>query len=250
MHDALVVLPTFNEAENLPVLVARIRALALPVDILVVDDGSPDGTGEQADRLAAGDAALHVLHRRGRRGYGGALVAGLSAAVDRGVTAVLTMDCDGSHDPAELPRLIAALAEADVVVGSRYTRGGRVAAWAWHRRALSAAANAFVRLLFRLPARDCTSGFRAYRRQALVGVPWARLHSTGYSFLVELLYWTTQAPGRRVREVPICFVDRKHGKSKMGLRQILVGATDLLKLRAQMLAARVSAPASSRLPGA
>ena len=250
MHDALVVLPTFNEAENLPALVARIRALALPVDILVVDDGSPDGTGEQADRLAASDAALHVLHRRGRRGYGGALVEGLSAAVDRGVAAVLTMDCDGSHDPAELPRLIAALAEADVVVGSRYTRGGRVAAWAWHRRALSAAANAFVRLLFRLPARDCTSGFRAYRREALVGVPWARLHSTGYSFLVELLYWTTQAPGRRVREVPICFVDRTHGKSKMGLRQILVGATDLLKLRAQMFTARASAPASSRLPGA
>jgi dolichol-phosphate mannosyltransferase len=246
MHDALVVLPTFNEATNLPALVARIRALGLPVDILVVDDGSPDGTGEEADRLSASDPAVQVLHRRGRRGYGGALVAGFAAALERGVPAVLTMDCDGSHDPAELPRLLAALAEAEVVVGSRYTAGGRVAAWPWHRRALSATANAFVRLLFRLPARDCTSGFRAYRREALVGVPWERLHSTGYSFLVELLYWTTQPSGRRVREVPICFVDRKHGKSKMGVRQIVVGASDLLRLRAQMLAGRVSALAAPR----
>jgi dolichol-phosphate mannosyltransferase len=249
MYDAVLVLPTFNEAVNLPALVGRIRALAVPVDILVVDDGSPDGTGAEADRLAASDAALTVLHRRGRRGYGGALVAGIGAALERGVPAVLTMDCDGSHDPAELPRLLAALADAEVAVGSRYAAGGRVAAWPWHRRALSAAANAFVRLLFRLPARDCTSGFRAYRRDALVGVPWERLHSTGYSFLVELLYWTTQAPGRRVREVPICFVDRKHGKSKMGVRQIFVGASDLLKLRAQMFAGGIPRDAT-RLPGA
>jgi glycosyltransferase involved in cell wall biosynthesis len=242
MRDALLVLPTFNEALNLPRLVARIRELDVPVEILVVDDASPDGTGEQAEELAKRDAGLHVLHRRGRRGYGPALVAGFAAALEQDVSAVLTMDSDWSHDPADLPRLLAALADAEVVVGSRYTRGGRVADWPWHRRALSAAANAFVRLLFHLPARDCTSGFRAYRREALVGVPWDRLHSTGYSFLVELLHWTTRASGRRVCEVPIWFVDRKHGKSKMGLRQVFVGASDLLKLRAQMFAGRASAP--------
>ena len=183
-----------------------------------------------------------MLHRRGRRGYGAALVEGLAAALERGVPVVLTMDCDFSHDPADLPRLLAGLAGADVVVGSRYAVGGRVAAWPWHRRALSAAANAFVRLLFDLPARDCTSGFRAYQREALVGVPWDHLHSTGYSFLVELLHWTTRAPGRRVHEVPICFVDRTDGKSKMGLREIFAGAADLLKVRAQMLAGAAAPP--------
>jgi dolichol-phosphate mannosyltransferase len=246
-RDALLVLPTLNEAANLPRLVARIRELDVPVDILVVDDESTDGTAQLADELAARDAGILVLHRLGRRGYGAALVEGLAAALARDVPAVLTMDCDFSHDPADLPRLLEGLAGADVVVGSRYTAGGRVAAWPWHRRALSAAANAFVRLLFHLPARDCTSGFRAYRREVLVGVPWDRLHSTGYSFLVELLHWTTRVPGRRVREVPICFVDRKDGKSKMGLRQIFVGAADLLKLRAQMLAGAAPAP-PRRLP--
>lgn len=246
-REALLVLPTLNEAENLRRLVARIRELDVPVDILVVDDESTDGTGQHADELALRDAGIRVLHRTGRRGYGAALVGGFAIALGRDVSAVLTMDCDFSHDPADLPRLLAALAGADVVVGSRYTAGGRVADWPWHRRALSAAANAFVRLLFDLPARDCTSGFRIYRREALVGVPWERLNSTGYSFLVELLYWTTRS-GRRVREEPICFVDRKHGTSKMGLRQIFVGAADLLKLRVQMLAGGTSAGARRHLP--
>jgi dolichol-phosphate mannosyltransferase len=247
-RDALLVLPTLNEAANLPRLVARLRELRVPVDVLVVDDESVDGTAERADELAARDAGVRVLHRRGRRGYGPALSAGLAAAVEGGAAAVLTMDCDFSHDPADLPRLLSGLAEADVVVGSRYTAGGRVAAWPWYRRALSAAANTFVRLLFDLPARDCTSGFRAYRREVLVGVPWERLHSTGYSFLVELLHWTTRAPGRRVREEPICFVDRKEGRSKMGLRQIVVGAADLLKLRVQMLAGGPAPAAGRHLP--
>jgi dolichol-phosphate mannosyltransferase len=245
--DALLILPTLNEAANLPRLVARIRELEVPVDILVVDDESTDGTARQADELASRDAGLRVLHRGGRRGYGAALVEGFALALEQDVSAVLTMDCDFSHDPADLPRLLAGLSGADVVVGSRYTDGGRVADWPWHRRALSAAANAFVRVLFDVPARDCTSGFRVYRREALAGVPWERLNSTGYSFLVELLYWTTRA-GRRVREVPICFVDRKHGNSKMGVRQIFVGAADLLKLRAQMLAGGASAAAGRHLP--
>jgi dolichol-phosphate mannosyltransferase len=229
------VLPTLNEVENLARLVARIRGLDTPVDILVVDDESTDGTGRVADELASSDRGLTVLHRRGRSGYGAALMEGIAVALQRDASAVLTMDCDFSHDPADLALLLAGLARADVVVGSRYTTGGRVAAWPWYRRALSAVANAFVRLLFDLPARDCTSGFRGYRREALAGVPWDRLHSTGYSFLVELLYWTSRS-GQHVREVPICFVDRKHGTSKMGVRQIFAGAADLLKLRAQLLA--------------
>jgi dolichol-phosphate mannosyltransferase len=247
-RDALLVLPTLNEALNLRRLVSRIRELGVPVDILVVDDESADGTARQADELAAGDAGVRVLHRRGRRGYGAALTAGFAVAVETEVAAVLTMDCDFSHDPADLPRLLAGLADADVVVGSRYTGGGGVADWPWHRRALSTAANGFVRLLFDLPARDCTSGFRAYRREVLVGVPWERFHSTGYSFLVELLHWTTRAPGRRVLEVPICFVDRKAGHSKMGVRQIFVGAANLLKLRARMWAGGEVTPAGRHLP--
>ncbi len=238
MPEAVLVLPTLNEAENLPRLVARVRELGVPVFILVVDDGSPDGTGHLAEEMARTDRALGVIHREGRRGYGAALTAGIRAALERGADTVLTMDVDFSHDAADLPRLLTALEEAEVAIGSRYTDGGRIADWPPHRRAMSAAANTFVRVLFDLPARDCTSGFRGYRRQALLAVPWERLHSTGYSFLVELLYWALSgggAPRRRVREVPICFVDRQRGKSKMGPREIVFGALNLLRLRARLL---------------
>jgi dolichol-phosphate mannosyltransferase len=140
------------------------------------------------------------------------------------------MDCDFSHDPADLPRLLAALDQAGVAIGSRYVRGGGIRDWPPHRRLLSATANAFVRALFALPARDCTSGFRAYRRAALESVPLGRLHSAGYSFLVEVLYWACRG-GHRPAEVPILFTDRKRGTSKMGIKQIVSGALNLLKVR-------------------
>ena len=230
-----LVLPTLNEAENLGRLVARIRTRDRALRILVVDDASRDGTAEMADELAREDGALEVIHRTGKPGYGEALTDGFRRALAAGAAAILTSDCDFSHDPDDIPRLLAALQGGHVAIGSRYVESGRIRDWSLSRRLLSAAANAFVRVLFRLPARDCTSGFRAYRREVLEGVPWDRLHSTGYSFLVEVLYWAAQPSGRRVHEVPICFVDRKEGRSKMGLRQIVFGAANLLKLRLQLL---------------
>jgi len=232
---ACLVLPTLDEALNLAPLVAAVRKAAPGLRILVVDDRSPDGTGAVAEELALRDGNLAVLHREGPRGFGGALTEGFRRALGEGAEAVVTMDCDFSHDPQDVPRLLAALGSGDVVIGSRYTAGGTIRAWSLYRRLLSAAANSFVRVLYRLPARDCTSGFRAYTREALLGVPWDGLHSPGYSFLVEVLYWTTRAPARRVVEVPICFTERRAGKSKMGWRQIFAGALNLIKLRLDLL---------------
>ena len=230
MPPTWLVLPTLNEVGNLARLVAAVRGALPDATILVVDDESRDGTADVADALAASDAAVRVLHRRGRPGYGEALTAGFRLALDAGADVVATMDCDFSHDPACLPQLVAALGSADVAIGSRYVAGGGIRDWPLHRKLLSATANTFVGALFSLPPRDCTSGFRAYRRAALEVVPWARLHSTGYSFLVEVLYWVCRS-GFRPAEVPIVYVDRKQGKSKMGLRQIVAGATNLVKVR-------------------
>jgi glycosyltransferase involved in cell wall biosynthesis len=211
-----LVLPTYNEAPNLERLVAAVRTLSRGIEILVVDDASPDGTGRIADELAQGSDDLVALHRTGGRGYGEALTDGFRAALVRGAEAVLTMDCDFSHDPEAIPRLLQALDGADLVIGSRYVEGGELRAWPLHRRLLSASANAFVRVLFALPASDCTSGFRAYRRAVIESIPWNELHSQGYSCLVELLYWAVRRHGARVREVPIRFTERRAGKSKMG----------------------------------
>lgn len=239
---ACLVLPTLNEAPNLPPLVAAIRQVAPDLPILVVDDRSSDGTGAIAEELAARDASVSVLHRDGPRGFGAALTAGFRRALEEGADAVLTMDGDFSHHPAEIPRLLGALDDADLVIGSRYTAGGTIEAWSLYRRLLSAAANAFVRVLYDLPSRDCTSGFRCYRRRALHAVPWDRLHSTGYSFLVEVLYWASRSPEARVREVPIRFTERRAGRSKMGWREIVAGATNLIKLRLGLLASGGARP--------
>ncbi|HEY7513460.1 MAG TPA: polyprenol monophosphomannose synthase, partial [Vicinamibacteria bacterium] len=214
-----VVLPTYNEAGNLGRIVAALVALDAAPGILVVDDASPDGTGSLADRLSRRHPKVRVLHREGERGLGTAYLAGFREALSAGAEAVLTMDCDFSHDPGQVPALVAALREADVVVGSRYAPGGRIVGWGLHRRLLSRTANGFVHTLFHLPARDCTSGFRAYRRHVLEAIPWDLLRSTGYSFLVESLLWATRVPGVRVVEVPICFRDREEGRSKLGWRE-------------------------------
>jgi len=230
------VLPTLNEAENLAAVVARLREVAPDAAVLVVDDASTDGTARIADGLAGADPAVRVLHRRGKKGYGESLTEGFRAALDSGADVVASMDCDFSHEPAALPSLLAAIEEADVVIGSRYVPGGSVN-FGLYRRSLSAAANAFVRALFGLSVRDCTSGFRAYRREVVEAIPWERLHSTGYSFLVEVLYWSARA-GRRVKEVPIIYVDRTRGNSKMGVRQIFSGAANLIKLRLELARGR------------
>jgi glycosyltransferase involved in cell wall biosynthesis len=223
-----VILPTYNEAGNLARMVAAVTAVDPRLCVLVVDDASPDGTGEIADALARENPRIHVLHRHGERGLGTAYLAGFRAAMAGGAEALVTMDCDFSHDPATLPRLVEAAAAADVVIGSRYVDGGRIEGWPPHRRILSRSANAFVHALFHLPARDCTSGFRLYRRPVVEAIPWERVQSTGYSFLVESLYWAAQ--GRRIAEVPICFRDREQGASKLGWREAVFGARNLLRL--------------------
>jgi dolichol-phosphate mannosyltransferase len=173
---------------------------------------------------------VRVLHRVGERGLGTAYLAGFREALAGGADALLTMDCDFSHDPAAVPRLIAALPDAELVIGSRYVGGGRIEGWPAHRRLISKAANAFVHVLFGLPAADCTSGFRLYRRSVVEGIPWERVRSTGYSFLVESLYWATRSRSARLVEVPICFRDREHGNSKLGWREAVYGARNLLQL--------------------
>src|SRR5262249_55702340 len=192
MPHTWVILPTFNESANLARMISALTSLGLGLNVLVVDDDSPDGTGALADTLAAAQPEVRVVHRRGERGLGTAYLAGFREAMAQGADTLLTMDCDFSHDPAAIPELLAALPQADVVIGSRSVDGGGVEGWPAHRRLISRSANQFVHALFRLPAGDCTSGYRLYRRQVVEGIPWDRIHSSGYSFLVECLYWASR----------------------------------------------------------
>jgi dolichol-phosphate mannosyltransferase len=220
---ALVVVPTYNERENLPVLVAAL--LAHPnVSVLVVDDDSPDGTAAVAHELASHNPGrVRLLHRRANRGLGRSYVDGLKVAIAEPVDLICQMDADLSHDPAELPRLLAAAASADVVIGSRYVPGGRIVNWPVRRRLLSRFANMYVRTVTRLSARDCTSGYRCWRREALVGMPLDRFISDGYSFLIEMLYVAARR-GCRVAEVPITFLERRVGESKLSRAVMLESA--------------------------
>jgi len=231
----LLVVPTYNERGNLAALVERTFAALPSAELLVVDDGSPDGTAGLARELAAARPGLHLLERRGERGLGRAYVAGLARGLAAGYEVVGTMDADLSHDPAYLPAMLARLAggdgpEADVVVGSRYVPGGGTVHWGLHRRLLSRLANRFAARLLGLRLSDLTSGFRLYRAEALAAVDLAAITSTGYSFLAELLY-RLDAAGARIAESPIVFVDRRQGSSKLSPVEIPKGAFHLLKLR-------------------
>ncbi|HXO21169.1 MAG TPA: polyprenol monophosphomannose synthase [Thermoanaerobaculia bacterium] len=227
----LIVIPTFNERANLADLVPRLFAAAPGVELLVVDDDSPDGTGELCRQLGGSYPRLHLLERKSERGLGRAYVAGLKWGLAAGYDVVGTMDADHSHDPAHLPALLAlAAAGADVVVGSRYVPGGGTRNWGLRRRLLSWFANRFAALLLGLGARDLTSGYRLYRADSLRTIDLDAITSTGYSFLVEVLY-RLQVRGARVAESPILFVDRTSGKSKLSPREIPRGALSLLRLR-------------------
>lgn len=234
---ALVIIPTYDERTNLPVLVEGL--LAHPnVRVLVVDDCSPDGTGEVADALArASGGRLTVLHRNGRRGLGRSYVDGIRRALDEHVDLVCQMDANLSHDPRQLPALLAAAAGADVVIGSRYVPGGRIDNWPLRRRLLSRFANVYIRAVTRLQARDCTSGYRCWRREALAALPLDRIVSDGYSFLVEMLYLAA-AGGCRIREVPITFVERREGVSKLSGAVLLESALTPWRLVARHRSAR------------
>ena len=217
---ALVVVPTYNERENLPLLVAGLMKHP-NVRLLIVDDESPDGTGTLADEIAAQHPGrMSVMHRTGVRGLGRSYIDGLKRAIEEPVDLICQMDADLSHDPAQLPSLIAATSHADVVIGSRYVPGGQIVNWPLRRRLLSRFANVYVRTVTRVSARDCTSGYRCWLRDALAAMPLDRFISDGYSFLVEMLYVTGRR-GSRITEVPITFVERRLGESKLS-RAVLV----------------------------
>jgi dolichol-phosphate mannosyltransferase len=210
----LVVIPTYNEAANLEPVLARLRAAVPEADALVVDDGSPDGTGAIADRLAAADGSVHVLHRTEKAGLGFAYIAGFRWALSAGYDAVVEMDADGSHAPEELPRLLAALRDADLVIGSRWVPGGEVRNWPTSRLLLSRGASLYTRVLLRYPVRDATAGYRVYRRAVLEHLKLDEVASQGYCFQIDL-GWKTWRSGFRVTEVPITFTERAVGQSKM-----------------------------------
>jgi dolichol-phosphate mannosyltransferase len=216
---AVVCLPTYNERENLEPMVRRLgeifAAHGLEGRVLVIDDASPDGTGEIADRLAGELAHVAVLHRPGKEGLGPAYIAGFRWALDGGADLVLEMDCDFSHDPADVPRLVAAAEEVDVALGSRYVTGGAVRNWGAVRRLVSRAGCLYAQAILGLPVRDSTSGFKCYRRRVLETIALERISARGYAFQIETVYRALQA-GFEVREVPIVFTDREEGGSKMG----------------------------------
>ncbi|MDT7550267.1 MAG: dolichol-phosphate mannosyltransferase [Actinomycetota bacterium] len=218
----LVVVPTYNERDNLELIAGRLHAAVPDADLLVVDDNSPDGTGKIADEMSERDERVHVLHRQGKNGLGAAYVAGFGWAREQGYDVVVEMDADGSHAPEQLPRLLAALENADLVLGSRYVPGGSVVNWPKSRELLSRGGNLYTRLLLRLPLQDATGGYRAYRRSVLDGLPLAEISSQGYCFQVDLA-WQAWRQGHRVVEVPITFVERERGESKMS-RKIVAEA--------------------------
>lgn len=213
----LVVVPTYDERQSLPGTLGRLRAAVPDADVLVVDDASPDGTGELADAIAADDPGVHVLHRGGKGGLGAAYVAGFGWGLERGYDVLVEMDADGSHRPEELPRLLDRLEaepKPDLVIGSRWVPGGRVVNWPWHRELLSRGANVYTRLALGMPVRDATAGFRAFRSATVRRLDLATVESHGYCFQVDMT-WRVVRDGGAVAEVPITFVERAAGTSKM-----------------------------------
>ncbi len=227
----LIVTPTYNERENLETFVSRLHAVTPAVDVLVVDDSSPDGTGDLADTLAKGDPRIHVLHRAGKLGIGTAYIAGFEYALREGYDVVFEMDTDLSHDPRYVPDFLRALeAGADVVIGSRNVAGGGVEGWGVGRHVLSKGGSLYSRTILGLRVRDLTSGYKAFTRRALEGIDLRSVRSEGYSFQIELTYRALRR-GFRVTEVPIVFVDRRAGQSKMSRRIFAEAVAMVWKLR-------------------
>jgi dolichol-phosphate mannosyltransferase len=216
----VVIIPTYDERENLPLITARLRAAVPEAHVLVADDNSPDGTGAIADGLAASDDHVHVMHRKGKEGLGAAYLAGFDWSLAHGFDVVVEMDADGSHQPEQLPRLLDALRDADLVLGSRWVPGGSVVNWPKSRELLSRGGSLYTRLMLGVPMRDATGGYRAFRADTLRKLDLTDVESAGYCFQVELGWRAVQA-GMRVREVPIEFVERELGDSKMSQRIVV-----------------------------
>lgn len=230
-RDAIaVVIPTYNEAENIEPLVRGLLALPLPLRVIVVDDNSPDGTGDIVDKLAAADERVIPIHRPAKLGLGTAHIAGFRRALADGAGLILSMDADFSHNPRYIPGMVAKMGECDLVIGSRYVRGGGTRFCTLPRKLLSWGANAFAKVMLGLRARDCTAGFRCYRREVLERVALDDIFSEGYSFLIEMLY-RTQRLGYRVGEVPIIFENRRRGASKVSKKEIYRALYTVLRLR-------------------
>jgi dolichol-phosphate mannosyltransferase len=210
----LVIIPTYNERDNIERIIERVHANASTVHVLVVDDSSPDGTGKIVETLAENDPRVQLLHRTIKDGLGAAYIAGFDWGLDAGYDVLVEMDADGSHAPEQLPRLLAALDGADLVLGSRWVPGGAVVNWPLRREVLSRGANLYARLALGMQVRDSTGGYRAYRREVLEGIDYAAVASEGYCFQIDLA-WRALRGGYRVVEVPITFADREHGESKM-----------------------------------
>lgn len=244
--DVWVVLPTYNEIENLPAIAPAILERLPGSTLLVVDDSSPDGTGELADRMASENSRVRVVHRPEKQGLGKAYVDGFRHALAGGAGRVVQMDADWSHDPAYLPTLVGLLRRpgshagdgADLVIGSRYVKGGGVRNWGLLRKVISRGGSLFARTVLRLSPRDLTGGFKAWGRDVLASLPWDRLHSGGYVFQIESTFLATRY-GARVDEIPIVFVDRRLGASKMSRRIIVEALAVVLKLRWDELRGRL-----------
>jgi dolichol-phosphate mannosyltransferase len=216
----VIIMPTYNERQNLEAIAGRVKAALPEADLLVVDDNSPDGTGDVADKLAEADPHVQVMHRTEKAGLGRAYMAGFSWALERGYDVIVEMDADGSHQPEHLPVLVGALADADLAIGSRWVPGGKVVNWPKSREVLSRGANIYTRLMLGLGVRDATAGFRAYRASTLRTISLSQVQSTGYCFQIDLTMRVRQA-GLKIVEVPITFVERELGASKMSNSIIL-----------------------------
>ncbi|AXE38882.1 polyprenol monophosphomannose synthase [Acidipropionibacterium virtanenii] len=222
LSRVLVIIPTYNEAENIEAIVSRLRRADPGVDVLVADDNSPDGTGGIADSLAEADPQIHVMHRRGKEGLGAAYLAGFHQGLDEGYDVLVEMDADGSHQPEQLPLLLDALEHADMVKGSRYVPGGRVVNWPKSRELISRGGGVWTRLMLGIRVKDPTGGFNAFRATTLRTIDLDEVASAGYCFQLDLT-WRVLKAGMRVAEVPIEFVEREYGNSKMS-RAIVVEA--------------------------
>ncbi|HSL98209.1 MAG TPA: polyprenol monophosphomannose synthase [Candidatus Deferrimicrobiaceae bacterium] len=235
-----IVLPTYDEAENLPGITAAILASLPGAVLLIVDDSSPDGTGQLAEGLAATDPRIRVHHRAGKEGLGRAYLDGFRIALDNGAAALVQMDADWSHDPAVLPALLAPISagDADLVIGSRYTRGGRVEDWGLRRRLVSRLGSLFARTVLLLGPHDLTGGFKAWRADTLAAIPFDGVHAGGYVFQIEMTHRASRL-GARVTEVPITFRDRRVGRSKMSRRIIAEALIVVVRLRWEEIRARL-----------
>lgn len=211
----VTIIPTYNELESLPITVGRLRAAVPDSDVLIVDDNSPDGTGSLADKMAAEDNAIHVMHRTGKEGLGAAYLAGFRWALDEGYDVLVEMDADGSHKPEQLPLLLAEIPKgADLVIGSRWVKGGSVVNWPLHRKAISRAGSFYSRVMLGVNLRDITAGFRAFKRETLEALDFNAVESVGYGFQVDMTFRVAQM-GKKIVEVPVTFVERELGVSKM-----------------------------------